>query len=234
MDKPPETRLHISPSILSADCGALREESIRAVNAGGDSIHIDVMDGHYVHNLSFGPSLIRALRPHLAVPIVVHLELAVPDQWIGDTAEAGADMIVVQEDTAPNLPFTIAAIREAGIAAGAAVNPDRNFRRIEAHPHLLGELDLLIVMGVYPGFGAQRPAATTPANIRRAVELRDSASANFAVGVDGGVNPLTVPGTAAAGADYFIAGSAIFGGDTEGDIARNILELRKAAGAARP
>ena len=229
MDKQTGRRLHISPSILSADYGALREECIRAANAGGDSIHIDIMDGHYVHNLSFAPALIRALKPHLSVPIVAHLELDSPDRWIADTAEAGADMIVVQEDTTPNLPFTIASIRRAGAAAGAAVNPDRSFRRIEAHPHLLEELDLLIVMGVYPGFGAQRISAAALPNIRRAAELRKTASAGFAVGVDGGVNRSNAAAMTAAGADYLIAGSAIFGGSGNGDIAVNIAGLREAA-----
>lgn len=219
--------IHISPSILSADYGALRDQALQAVAAGGQSIHVDIMDGHYVQNLSFGPAVIAALKPHVTVPIVAHLEIAAPDRWIAATAAAGADLIVVQEDTCPNLPLTIAAIRECGVAAGVAVNPDRSFRRIQAHPHLLGELELLIVMGVYPGFGGQRFAATTIPNIRRAVRLRNSAGARFAIGVDGGVDRSTVPEIVAAGADYLIAGSAIFGGAIDS----NIAQLRQAAGA---
>ena len=219
--------IHISPSILSADYGALREQAQQAVAAGGQSIHVDIMDGHYVQNLSFGPAVIAALKPHLAVPIVAHLEIAAPDRWIATIADAGADLIVVQEDTCPNLPLTIAAIRERGVAAGVAVNPDRTFSRIQAHPDLLGELALLIVMGVYPGFGGQQFAATTIPNVRQAARLRKDAAARFAIGVDGGVDRSTVPEIVKAGADYLIAGSAIFGGA----IAGNIAQLRQAAGA---
>ena len=183
------------------------------------------MDGHYVHNLSFGLDLIPALKPHVSVPIVAHLEIAHPDSWIDDVAEADADMIVVQEDTCPNLPYTLSAIRKAGVAAGIGINPDRTFRRIEAHPHILAEIALLIVMGVYPGFGGQVFAATTVSNVREAVRLREGTNTRFEIAVDGGVNSGTVTDIVAAGARYLIAGSSIF----SGDVATNMETLRTAA-----
>ncbi|MCG8478121.1 MAG: ribulose-phosphate 3-epimerase [Spirochaetales bacterium] len=217
--------LHLSPSLLSADYGALRDQALAATDAGGDSIHIDIMDGHYVHNLSFGLDLIPALKPHVRVPVVAHLEIAHPDSWINEVAEAGADMIVVQEDTCPNLPYTVSAIRKTGVAAGVGINPDGTFRRIEAHPHILAEIDLLIVMGVYPGFGGQLFAATTVSNILKAARLREETNTHFAIAVDGGVNAATVPDIVAAGARYLIAGSSVF----SGDIATNMERLRAAA-----
>ena len=223
-----QRRIHLSPSILSADYGALRNEALTAVEAGGASIHIDIMDGHYVHNFSFGLDLIPALKPHLSVPIVAHLEIARPDDFIAETAAAGADVIVVQEDTCPNLPFTIEAIHRSGARAGVGVNPDRTFRRIEAHPHLLQMIDVLIVMGVYPGFGGQVFAATTETNLQAAVALRDEHEADFDIGVDGGVSETTIPAIIRAGGNYLIAGSSAFAGD----IRTNIAALQRAADAA--
>ncbi len=220
--------IHLSPSLLSADYGALRDQALAATEAGGDSIHIDIMDGHYVHNLSFGLDLIPALKRHVRVPVVAHLEIAHPDSWINDVAHSGADMIVVQEDACPNLPHTVSAIRRSGAAAGIGINPDRTFRRIEAHPHVLSEIDLLIVMGVYPGFGGQVFAATTTSNIRTAVGLREQTASHFEIAVDGGVNVATIPDIVAAGARYLIAGSSVF----SGDIATNMENLRTAARGA--
>jgi len=217
--------IKISPSILSADFGNLRHDAIEAVAAGGCAVHIDFMDGHYVHNLSFGLDVIPALKSHVSVPLVAHLEIEAPDRFLRDFAEAGSDMIVVQEDTCPNLPRTIDAIRDLGVEAGIGINPDRNFSRIEAHPHILREIRLLIVMGVYPGFGGQRFAATVEKNISRAVELREEAGVNFDIGVDGGVSTATVPHIVAAGANYLIAGSSIF----NGDISKNMAALRESA-----
>jgi ribulose-phosphate 3-epimerase len=218
--------VHISPSILSADYGALRDKTLEAVAAGGSSIHVDIMDGHYVHNFSFGIEIFRALKPHVSVPLVAHLEIAHPDHFIDDFATAGADTIIVQEDTCPNLPFTVRAIREAGVAAGIGINPDRSFRRIEAHPQILQDVEIVVVMGVYPGFGGQLFAATTIENIGTAVRLREENGARYMIGVDGGVTTATTPAIVQAGASCLIAGSAVFGGD----VAANIAALRQAAG----
>lgn len=212
----------ISPSILSADFGALREAAVEAERAGASSIHIDIMDGHYVHNFSFGIDLVPALKRYLAIPIVVHLEIENPDTFVDDFSRAGADLIVVQEDTCPNLPYTIDAIKRSGVRAGVGINPDRTFIKIEAHPHLLKEIDLLIVMGVYPGFGGQRFAETAIPNVRRARTLRDAAGASFDIAVDGGVNTDTAPRIVEAGGSCLIAGSSVFG---TGSIDENIRRL---------
>lgn len=216
--------LKISPSILGADYGVLRESSLEAERQGACAIHVDIMDGHYVHNFSFGIDLFTALKKHLSVPLVAHLEIANPDPFIPDFAAAGADMIVVQEDTCRNLPYTVDAIRSAGSAAGIGLNPDRHFRKIEAHPYLLEEIELFIAMGVYPGFGGQRFARTCEPNIRRAVELREQHGGTFDIGVDGGVTVATVPRIVAAGANYLIAGSGVF----SGDIGENMRALERA------
>ncbi len=219
--------IKISPSILGADYGILREASVEAERQGACAIHVDIMDGHYVHNFSFGIDLLPALKKHLTVPLVAHLEIANPDPFIEDFAAAGADMIVVQEDTCRNLPFTIEAIRKSGAAAGIGLNPDRHFLKIEAHPHVLSEIELFIAMGVYPGFGGQRFAETCEANIRQAVELRKQHGGSYDIGVDGGVNVETVPRIVAAGANYLIAGSSVF----SGDIGENMRALERAAQA---
>lgn len=217
--------LRISPSILAADFGLLREAALEGERAGGCAIHVDIMDGHYVHNFSFGIDLIPALKRHLTVPVVAHLEIANPDPFIADFSAAGADMIVVQEDTCRNLPYTVEAILESGAAAGVGVNPDRDFRKVEAHPHILREIELLIVMGVYPGFGGQRFAETCVENITRASELRELHGGGYDIGVDGGVNLETTPRIVAAGANYLIAGSSVY----SGDVGENMAALRSAA-----
>ncbi|MFP4331641.1 MAG: ribulose-phosphate 3-epimerase [Alkalispirochaetaceae bacterium] len=216
----------ISPSILAADFGALREAAVSGERAGGCAIHVDIMDGHYVHNFSFGIDLIPALKKHLTIPVVAHLEIANPDPFIPDFSAAGADMIVVQEDTCRNLPYTVEAILESGAAAGVGVNPDRDYRKLEAHPHILREIELLIVMGVYPGFGGQRFAGTTIENIETAVALRERHGGSYDIGVDGGVNLETTPRIVAAGANYLIAGSSVYAGVVE----ENMRALRSAAG----
>ena len=221
--------INISPSILGADYGILREASQEAERLGACAIHIDIMDGHYVHNFSFGVDLFPALKKHVSIPLVAHLEIANPDPFIGEFADAGADMIVVQEDTCRNLPFTIEAIRATGASAGIGINPDRHFLKIEAHPHLLQSIDLFIAMGVYPGFGGQRFAETCEANIRRAVELRDRHGGDFDIGVDGGVSVDTVPRIVAAGANYLIAGSSLF----SGEMGTNMRALERAAADRR-
>lgn len=221
-------QVRISPSLLAADFGRLREAAIAAEAAGGCAIHVDYMDGHYVHNFSFGIDLISALKPYLSIPIVAHLEIRNPDAFIADFAAAGADVIVVQEDTCPNLPYTIEAILEQGIAAGVGVNPDRTFRRFEAHPHLLQSIALLIVMGVYPGFGGQVFAATTLENVALAARLRTLHNASYEIGVDGGVSHATVGSLVAAGASYLIAGSSVFNGSLEA-LPANVASLMAAA-----
>ena len=214
----------ISPSILSADFGNLGKEASEAEKGGGYAIHIDIMDGHYVHNFSFGIDIIPALKKYVKIPLVAHLEIDNPDIFIDDFAEAGSDMIVVQEDTCPHLPRTIRAIKKAGVAAGIGINPDRGFEKIEANPEILEEIDLLIVMAVYPGFGGQPFSPVTIPKIIKALELRKSTGTNFDIGVDGAVSKKTIPKIIEAGGNYLIAGSSVFG---SGSIEQRVRELKK-------
>jgi len=203
--------IKISPSVLSADFCNLGEEARRAEKGGGHEIHIDIMDGHYVHNFSFGIDIIPALKRYVKIPLVAHLEIDNPDVFIEDFAKAGSDMIVVQEDTCPHLPRTIYKIKEYGIRAGIGINPDRGFEKIEANPEILREIDLLIIMAVYPGFGGQPFSPVTIPKIKKAVALRDETGSNYDIGVDGAVGEKTIPEIIKAGGNYLIAGSSIFG-----------------------
>lgn len=220
--------IKISPSILSADYGNLAHESIQAEKGGGYSLHVDIMDGHYVHNFSFGIDVIPALKKHVSIPLVAHLEIDNPDVFIDDFAEAGSDMIVVQEDTCPNLPRTISNILKKGTRAGIGINPDRGFEKIEANPEILSKIDLLIIMAVYPGFGGQPFSPITIPKIEKACALRAKFGFKFDIGVDGAVNIKSVPEIVKAGANYLIAGSSIF----NGNIIENIKTLKEIAEAA--
>lgn len=218
--------IKVSASILSADCGYVADQALAAEQAGAASIHIDIMDGHYVHNFSFGidifPSLVKSVR----IPLIAHLEIENPDIFINDFAQAGSSLIVVQEDTCPNLPRTIQSIRKSGTKAGIGINPDRGFEKIEAHPYILTDIDLLIVMAVYPGFGGQPFSPVTLPKIEKACLLRDRMNAHFDIGVDGAVSSETVPDIVKAGANYLIAGSSVFNNHSIED---NIKRLKAIA-----
>jgi len=220
--------IKISPSILSADFGNLRYNALEAEKNGGCAIHIDIMDGHYVHNFSFGVNIVPALKKHVGIPIVTHLEIDNPDVFIGDFAHAGSDMIVVQEDTCPHLPYTINSIKKAGVRAGIGINPDRGFEKLAANPEVLLKIDLLIVMAVYPGYGGQPFSPVTVPKIRKACIMREETRASFDIGVDGAVNNDTAPDIVKAGANYLIAGSSVF----TADIAASMKKLRSSAAAA--
>lgn len=217
--------IKVSPSLLSADFGNLTNEALESEKGGGFSIHIDIMDGHYVHNFSFGIDIIPTLKRFIHIPIIAHLEIDNPDVFIQDFSQAGSDMIVVQEDTCPNLPLTIHNIIKAGTKAGIGINPDRGFEKIEASPEVLNQVDLLIIMAVYPGFGKQPFSPVTIPKIRKACEMRERVKVNFDIGVDGAVNSTTIPEMVKAGANYLIAGSSIFNGDRIADNVRALKDL---------
>jgi len=218
--------IKVSPSILSANYCYLGDESLQAEKGGGDELHIDIMDGHYVHNFSFGIDVITALKKIISIPLVAHLEIDNPDIFIQDFADAGSDMIVVQEDTCPHLPRTINAIKKAGKKAGIGINPDRGFEKILANPEILEKIDLLIIMAVYPGFGGQPFSPVTIPKLKKAVELRKKTKTNFDIGVDGAVSKKTIPQIVKAGGNYLIAGSSIFG---NGNIESKVKEIREYA-----
>lgn len=213
----------IAPSILSADFGRLAEE-IRAVEeAGADWIHVDVMDGHFVPNLTIGPAVIEAARAATRLPLDVHLMIESPDTFIERYAEAGADRIAVHVEACPHLHRTLAHVREAGARAGVALNPATPATTIEP---ILGDVDQVLVMTVNPGFGGQKFIESVLPKISQIRGWIDERRLAVELEVDGGVGPGTIGWVARAGATAFVAGSAIFGTP---DYAATIAGLRKEA-----
>ncbi len=215
------SEVHIAASILAADFACLGPAAREAELGGADSIHIDMMDGHYVPNLTFGFDLLPALRKWTTLPLVAHLELDNPDALIEPLAQAGPDMIVVQEDTCPRLDETIAHIRSYGVSAGVGVNPDR---RLEPVLPYLPQVDLLIIMSVPPGFGGQPFDESVLPKVSLARRHRDEHDLRLRIGLDGGVNEGTIVRAVQAGADYFIMGSAIFQRDGVGTAIARLRE----------
>jgi ribulose-phosphate 3-epimerase len=222
--------VRIAPSILSADFARLGDEVEAITAAGADYVHIDVMDGHFVPNITIGPAVIAALRPHTSLPFDVHLMISPVDPYVREFAEAGADIITVHPEAGPHLHRTIQLIKSLGKRAGVALNPATP---VEALRHVLDALDLVLVMSVNPGFGGQsfiEPQLDKIAAIRR---LIDAAGRPIELEVDGGINPETARRAIAAGATVLVAGSATFKGGAAA-YADNIRRLRGDADATPP
>lgn len=214
----------ISPSILSADFARLGEE-VKAVDAAGaDWIHVDVMDGHFVPNLTIGPAVIKALRSWSDKPFDVHLMISPVDAYIADFAAAGADCITAHPEAGPHFHRTIQTIKSHNVKAGAALNPSSSLEMID---YVLDELDLVLLMSVNPGFGGQSFISSQLRKIEALRSLIDQRGLSTKIEVDGGVNPQTARQCVDAGAHALVAGSAVFKGGPE-HYAANIAALRGA------
>ena len=205
-----QQNIRIAPSILSADFAELGKEVKNIDAAGADYIHIDVMDGHFVPNISIGPGVVKALRPHSEKPFDVHLMVAPVDPYIVAFAEAGADIITVHAEAGPHTHRTIQSIKSLGKKAGLSLNPATPASAIDS---LIDQLDLILVMTVNPGFGGQAFIPSSLEKLRQARGLIDACGRDIRLQIDGGIKIDNIGAAAAAGADAFVAGTAIFGAD---------------------
>jgi ribulose-phosphate 3-epimerase len=211
----------IAPSILSADFARLGEQVQAAEAGGGDWIHVDIMDGHFVPNITFGPLVVRAIRPVTQLPLDVHLMIEQPDRYIADFAEAGADRLTVHVETCPHLHRTIQYIRELGCKPGVTLNPATPLSALE---EILPDVDLVLIMSVNPGYGGQVYIPGSTAKIARLRKMLADIGSEAEIEVDGGINSQTVAEIAGAGATVLVAGSAVF--NNRASVAENIQQLR--------
>jgi ribulose-phosphate 3-epimerase len=212
----------IAPSILSADFARLGEEVRAIVAAGADWVHIDVMDGHFVPNITIGPDVVKALRPHASIPLDVHLMIAPVDPYLDAFRDAGADHILIHPEAGPHLNRSLKHIRQIGAKAGVVFNPSTLPETIE---WMMDEVDLILVMSINPGFGGQSFMTSQLRKIERLRAMIDATGRDIPLEVDGGVTPVTARLCVSAGATALVAGSAIFRGGPE-RYAENIRALR--------
>ena len=215
--------IELAPSILSADFARLAEEVRAASEGGGSVIHVDIMDGHFVPNLTIGPPVVRSLRKATKLPLDCHLMIENPDQFIPDFAEAGADWISVHQEACRHLNRTLHLIKSHDCLAGVVINPATP---VDTLVEVLDIVDYVLVMSVNPGFGGQKFIPSTLHKLRRLAEIRSQQGLNFRIEVDGGISLHTAADVVRAGAEILVAGNAVFGG---GDPRKNAQALLKAA-----
>lgn len=218
--------IKIAPSLLSADFTRLAEE-IATIESGADLLHLDVMDGHFVPNMTFGPLIVKAVRKISKLPFDCHLMIEEPQRYIGEFLAAGADMISVHYEAEPHLQRALQLIRDGGAKAGIAINPGTPAEALSA---AIEFCDYVLVMSVNPGFGGQRFLAPVVAKIRQISQLIRARGLNVEVEVDGGIDPKTAPRVAEAGATMLVAGSAVFGQENR---PAAMEAIRTAVGAVR-
>ena len=200
--------VQILPSILSADFRCLGQQIAEVEQAGADRIHVDVMDGRFVPNITIGPLIVEAARKSTSLPLDVHLMIVEPERYLADFASAGADIILVHQEACPHLHRTVEQIKQLDKQAGVVLNPSTSIASLE---EVIDMLDQVLVMSVNPGFGGQRFIASSTQKVRRLQRLLQERGAQAAIEIDGGIDPTTAPAVVAAGASLLVAGSAVFG-----------------------
>ena len=222
-----DTHVKIAPSILSADFSRLGQQVKEAADGGADCIHVDIMDGHFVPNLTIGPPVVQAIRPWTDLPLDVHMMISEPERFIGRFAEAGADIITVHAETCPDLHRVVHQIKEAGVRAGVAVSPATPLAAVK---EVLPDLDQLLVMAVNPGFGGQAFIEAMVEKIGRARAVLDERGLAAELEVDGGIDATTAKTAVQAGARVLVAGSAVFSQDVS--VADAIARIRESVTAS--
>ena len=215
--------IKLAPSILSADFARLGEQIAEVARAGADYIHVDVMDGHFVPNITIGASVVASIRPLTSLPLDVHLMIEHPERYISDFARAGADIITVHVEASPHLLGTIRLIKELGARAGVSLNPATPLSAVDEFIH---HVDLVLIMSVNPGFGGQTFIPETLPRIANMRKIIDSRKPGIELEVDGGINADNAPDIVEAGADVLVAGNSIFG--AEDGISQALQRLREA------
>ena len=215
-------KIKISPSILSADFSRLGDEIKRLEDGGADLIHVDVMDGHFVPNLTIGPPVIKSLRKHTKLPFDVHLMISPVHKYIKDYADAGADIITFHPETSNNLNETISLIKSLKKLVGVSLNPDKEINLIEDQ---LKEIDLVLIMSVYPGFGGQKFIPDVLDKIKKLKDIKEKNNYKFDIEVDGGINFSNSKEVLNAGANILVSGTTIFK-ENKGNIKKNIETLK--------